>query len=36
MQYFIPTLAANMGYKGTTAQYMTIPVSRRVSQIDGL
>lgn len=27
IQYFIPTLAKNMGYKGTMAQYMTIPVS---------
>ncbi|KAJ9094626.1 hypothetical protein QFC19_007839 [Naganishia cerealis] len=29
IQYFIPTLTKNMGYKGTTAQYMTIPVSVR-------
>ncbi|KAJ9119048.1 hypothetical protein QFC22_003539 [Naganishia vaughanmartiniae] len=26
IQYFTPTLVKNMGYKGTTAQYMTIPI----------
>jgi len=26
IQYFIPTLVSQLGYKGYTAQYMTIPV----------